>query len=116
MPSYLDFDTTKIFRDNLLSRTLDPVYGKSPSPKTFTSGDYSIQNLSNSPNLLLPQVDGNRSKDLSIPQTSNVFKPTEYFVKDTIDDIPRRANLSLYPYFIKTDENLISIMATNSYD
>jgi len=116
MPSYLDFDTTKVFRDKLLSRTLDPIYGKSPSPKTFKSRDYSIQNLSDTSNVLLPQVDGNRTNDLLVPKTSNIFKPTEYFVKDTIDDLPRRANLNLYPYFVKTDESLISIMATKSYD
>ena len=38
MPKYLDFDTTKEFRDKMLNRTLDPVYKKSPSPKTFTRG------------------------------------------------------------------------------
>jgi hypothetical protein len=116
MPKYLDFDTTKDFRDNLLKRTLDPVYGKSPSPKTFTSSDYSIQTLGDSSNLLLPQVDGNRINDLSLPQRSNIFKPNEYFVKDTIEDLPRRANLSLYPYFTQSDENLIGIMLTKNYD
>ena len=116
MPKYLSFDATKDIRDKMLNRTLDPVYGKSPSPKTFKSDSYSVQTLSDSPNLLLPQVDGNRSNDLLTPQKSNIFKPTEYFVKDTIDDIPRRANLNLYPYFVKTNETLISIMATNSYD
>ena len=116
MPKYLDFDTTKDFRDKMLNRTLNPVYGKSPSPKTFTSKNYSVQSLGDSPNLLLPQVDGNRPNDLLVAQKSNVFKPNEYFVKDTIDDIPRRANLSLYPYFVSTDENLISIMSTNNYD
>ena len=116
MPKYLDFDATKDFRDKMLNRTLDPVYGKSPSPKTFTSKNYSVQSLGDSPNLLLPQVDGNRSNDLLIPQKSNVFKPNEYFVKDTISDIPRRANLNLYPYFVPTNENLIGIMTTNSYD
>jgi len=116
MPKYLDFDTTKDFRDNLLKRTLNPVYGKSPSPKTFTSSDYSIQTLGDSSNLLLPQVDGNRKNDLSLPQKSNIFKPNEYFVKDTIEDLPRRANLSLYPYFTQSDENLIGIMLTKNYD
>jgi hypothetical protein len=116
MPKYLDFDATKDFRDKMLNRTLDPVYGKSPSPKTFTSKNYTVQTLGDNPNLLLPQVDGNRTNDLLIPQNSNVFKPNEYFVKDTINDLPRRANLNLYPYFVSTDENLISIMTTKSYD
>jgi hypothetical protein len=116
MPKYLSFDATKDIRDRMLNRTLDPVYGRSPSPKTFKSDDYSIQTLGDSPNLLLPQVDDNRKNDLLVPQKSNIFKPTEYFIKETIADLPRRANLNLYPYFVKTDENLISIMATRSYD
>ena len=116
MPKYLSFDATKDIRDRMLSRTLDPVYGKSPSPKTFKSDNYSVQTLGDSPNLLLPEVDSDRSNNLLIPQKSNIFKPTEYFIKETIDDLPRRANLSLYPYFVKTDENLISIMSTKSYD
>jgi hypothetical protein len=64
MPKYLDFDATKDFRDKMLNRTLNPIYGKSPSPKTFTSKNYSVQSLGDSPNLLLPQVDGNRTNDL----------------------------------------------------
>jgi hypothetical protein len=44
----LDFNTTKDFRDKMLKRTLDPVYGRSPSPKTFTSTNYSVQNLGDS--------------------------------------------------------------------
>ena len=112
----LDFNTTKDFRDNLLKRTLNPVYGRSPSPKTFTSTNYSVQSLSDSSNLLLPNVDGNRSNDLLTPQKSNIFKPNEYFIKDSFQDIPRRANLSLYPYFIKSDNNLVGIMLTKNYD
>ena len=68
MPKYLSFDATKDIRDGMLKRTLDPVYGRSPSPKTFKSDDYSIQTLSDSPNLLLPQVDTNRSNDLLTAQ------------------------------------------------
>ena len=112
----LDFNTTKDFRDNLLKRTLNPVYGRSPSPKTFTSTNYSVQSLSDSSNLLLPNVDGNRSNDLLTPQKSNIFKPNEYFIKDSFQDIPRRANLNLYPYFTQSDDNLIGIMLTKNYD
>jgi hypothetical protein len=116
MPYYLDFDSTKNFRDKLLARTLDPIYGNSPSPKTFNNKSYSEQNLSDLPNILQPAVDTNRLDELTSIATSNVYKPNEYSVKDTLIDLPRRANLSLYPYFIKSDENLISIMATNSYN
>ena len=112
----LDFNTTKDFRDKMLKRTLDPVYGLSPSPKTFTSSNYSVKNLGDSENLLLPNVDDSRSKDLSIPKKFNTFKPNEYFVKDSFQDIPRKANLNLYPYFTQSDDNLIGIMLTKNYD
>ena len=116
MPKYLDFDTTKDFRDKMLNRTLDPVYKKSPSPKTFTSSTYSVQQLGDSPNLDLPNVDTNRDTDLVNIKKSNIFKPNEYMIKDMLVDIPRRANLSLYPYFTKTDDGLIGIMTSNNYD
>ena len=110
MPKYLDFDSTKDFRDNLLKRTLNPVYGKSPSPKTFTSSNYSNQTLGEISNIDQPQLDANRKNDLLTPQRYNIFKPTEYFIKDRIEDLPIRANLSLYPYFTPTlDANLIGI-------
>jgi hypothetical protein len=116
MPKYLDFNTTKEFRDKMLSRTLDPVYGKSPSPKTFTSSTYSVRQLGDSQNLNLPNVDANRKDDLVNIKKSNIFKPNEYMIKDTLVDLPRRANLSLYPYFTQTNDGLIGIMTTNSYD
>ena len=116
MPFYLDFDSTKKLRDKMLAKTLDPVYGKSPSPKTFTKQNYIVENLNEFPNILQPEVDTNRSKDLATVSTSNIFKPKEYSVTDTLSDLPRRANLSLYPYFVKSDENLISIMSTDTYN
>jgi len=116
MPYYLDFDSTKKFRDKLLAKTLDPVYGKSPSPKTFTKQNYIVQNQNEFSNILLPDVDTNRPKDLGDISRSNIFKPKEYSVTETLRDIPRRANLNLYPYFVKSDENLISIMSTDTFD
>jgi hypothetical protein len=117
MPKYLDFDSTKDFRDNLLKRTLNPVYGKSPSPKTFTSSNYSNQTLGEISNIDQPQLDANRKNDLLTPQRYNIFKPTEYFIKDRIEDLPRRANLSLYPYFTPTlDANLIGIYNSSNFN
>ena len=112
----LDFNTTKDFRDKMLKRTLDPVYGSSPSPKTFTSSNYSVRNLGDSPNLLLPDVDDDRANDLLTPKKFNVFKPAEYLVRESFQDLPRRANLSLYPYFVATENNLLGIMTTRNYD
>lgn len=116
MPKYLDFDSTKEFRDKMLKRTLDPVYKRSPSPKTFTSSTYSVQQLGDSQNLNLPDVDANRKEDLVNIQKINIFKPNEYMIKDMLVDLPRRANLSLYPYFTKSDDGLIGIMTTEKYD
>ncbi len=116
MPSYLDFDATKRFRDEILKRTLDPVYGQNPSPKTFTNSSYVVSTLNDSPNVNQPDVDSNRQNDLLDIQKQNIFKPNEYIIKENIIDLPRRANLNLYPYFTKTNENLISIMTTPSYD
>jgi hypothetical protein len=65
-------------------------------------------------------VDTNRVNDLQQIQNSNTFKPLQYFIKDTIDTIPRRANLQLYyngtPYFRSGNYNLVSIMTTSNYD
>ena len=72
MPFYLDFDSTKKLRDKMLAKTLDPVYGKSPSPKTFTKQNYIVENLNEFPNILQPEVDTNRSKDLATVSTSNI--------------------------------------------
>jgi len=58
-----------------------------------------------------------RSGALVKSQTSNIFKPIEYFVKEDFTTIPRRANLELYPYFV-TDQShsFISILRTDEYE
>lgn len=112
MPSYLDFDSTKRFRDYILGKTLNQQNG----PQTFSKDTYSVQTLSEMSNVDLPAVDFNRSSDLLQTQNSNTFKPLEYFVTDTLETLPRRANLQLYPYFVSGNHNLISVMSTNNYD
>ena len=112
MPSYLDFDSTKRFRDFILSKTLNKPNG----PQTFTQSSYTVQTLSEIPNIDLPEVDNNRPADLLQTQNSNLFKPLEYFVTENLNTIPRRANLQLYPYFNSGNYNFISIMSTDNYD
>jgi hypothetical protein len=112
MPSYLDFDSTKRFRDYILSKTLNKPNG----PQTFTQSSYTVQTLSEIPNIDLPEVDFNRSTDLLQTQNSNLFKPLKYFVTENLNTIPRRANLQLYPYFNSGNYNLIGIMSTDNYD
>lgn len=106
MPSYLDFNSTGGFRNFLIGRTLQQPNG----PQTFTSNTYSVQNLSTFSNVDPGSVDTNRTTDLLVPQSSNVFKPLQYLIKDTIETFPRRANLSLYPYFTYTKHNIIGIL------
>jgi hypothetical protein len=105
MPSYLDFDSTKRFRDYILGKTLNQPNG----PQTFTSGNYSIQNLSDTANIDTGTVEDNRSQMLQFPQTNNVYKPLVFNITEDINTLPRRANLSLYPYFELQNHNLISV-------
>lgn len=112
MPSYLDFDSTKRFRDYVLGKTLNQPNG----PQTFTAGNYPIQNLSDTANIDSGTVEDNRTQMLQFPQTSNVFKPLEFSVTENIDTLPRRANLSLYPYFELQNHNLISVFNQQNLD
>lgn len=114
MPSYLDFDSTKNFRDKILGKTLNRPNG----PQTFTKADYGVQNVSDIANKDLDNVDTNRGKDLLIPQNSNTFKPEIYTIKEDLNTLPRRSNLNLYPYFPTNGQsyNLIGIMNTDQYD
>ena len=114
MPSYLDFDSTKNFRDKILGKTLNRPNG----PQTFTKADYGVQNVSDIANKDLDNVDTNRGKDLLIPQNSNTFKPEIYTIKEDLNTLPRRSNLNLYPYFPTNGQSysLIGIMNTDQYD
>jgi hypothetical protein len=113
MPSYIDFDSTKQFRDFIIAKTLNVPNG----PQTFTSATYIVQSTNDMANVDPGAVDTNRSADLLQPQTSNVFKPTEYSITENLETIPRKANLNLYPYFVNGQyHSFISIMATSSYE
>ena len=112
MPSFLDFNSTKNFRDKILGRTLQQPNG----PQTFSSTGYPEQNLSDIPNIFLGNVDTNRTNDLKNVQSINIYKPDNFFIEENIDTLPRRANLNLYPYFVAGDYNLFGIMNTKNYD
>lgn len=112
MPSYLDFDSTKRFRDYVLGKTLNQPNG----PQTFTAGNYPVQNLSDTANIDPGTVEDNRTQMLQFPQTSNIFKPLEFSITENIDTLPRRANLSLYPYFELQNHNLISVFNQRNLD
>jgi len=108
MPSYLDFNSTKDFRDKVINRTLKQPNG----PQTFTSTDYVEQNTSDFPDTYQGTVEDIRSSKLLLTQNSNVYKPTTYFIDDTIGVLPRKANLTLYPYFVSSNHNLIGILTS----
>jgi hypothetical protein len=112
MPSYLDFNTTKQFRNHILGKTLQQPNG----PQTFTNSSYIEQNLSDIPNLLQGQVDTNRGSDLRIPKNSNIYKPDEYFIGEVINTLPRSVNLKLYPSFVQTDLSLFGIISNSNYE
>ena len=112
MPTYLDFDSTKRFRDYVIGKTLNQPNG----PQSFTNGNYTIQNLSDSANINTGTLVDNRTQMLTYPQTNNVFKPTEFSVTENIDTIPRKSNLSLYPYFQFQNHNLISVFNQKNLD
>ena len=105
MPSYLNFDSTKELRNSILARTLTKPNG----PQTFTSGNYAIRSLRDFPNVNPGDVDDNRGEMLRVPQTNNVYKPTNFNVTEDIRTIPRKSNLNLYPYFQLQNHNLISV-------
>jgi hypothetical protein len=113
MPTYLDFDSTRQFRDFIIGKTLNVENG----PQTFTSANYIEHSLNDFPDIDPGDVTTNLSSELLQTQNSNIFKPIEYMVKDTLEVLPRRANLHLYPYF-QTGQyhNLIGILINDNYD
>lgn len=116
MPSYLDFSSTKSFRDFIIGKTIKRPNG----PQTFTASNYSVKNLNDFSNIDLPPVDANRKTDLSIPKGTNTYKPLEYTVQEDLRVLQRRANLSLYwngtPYFLPERHNIIGILSNDNYD
>jgi len=108
MPSYLDFNTTKVFRDAVINRTLKQPNG----PQTFTSANYVVQGTNDFPDIYQGTVEDIRPSKLLLTQNSNIYKPTNYFINDTIGVLPRKSNLTLYPYFVSSKHNLIGIMTS----
>jgi hypothetical protein len=112
----LDFNTTKRFRDFVLSKTLQVPNG----PQTFNENNYAVKNLNDFPNVDPGAVDTNRDNDLLKSQNANVFKPLKYNIVEELNVIPRKANLSLYyngtPYFVAEKHTLVGIMSNQNYD
>ena len=113
MPSYLDFNSTKNFRDYILGKNISSPNG----PQTFNAGAYDVQKTSDYVVIDSGTVENDRDALLSQTQNGNIFKPLEYTVTEVLDTLPRRINLQLYPYFTgNLNHNIIGIMSTDNYD
>lgn len=112
MPSYVDFNASKHFRDFVLAKTLSVPNG----PQTFNSSNYNVHSLSTYPNIDQGDVENNRGSELLKSQTINTYKPIDYLVTENLSMFTRRANLELYPYFVAQRHNIISIMSRKNYD
>lgn len=113
MPSYLDFNQTKKFRDYIINKNIQYPNG----PQTFTESSYSVKNLNVLSNKDLGDTTNDRDLNLNITKQHNIFKPLEYLIIEDIKTIPIKNNLQLYPYFTpKTNNTLISILNSNDYE
>lgn len=112
MPSKLDFNSTKEFRDKILSRTLPVQNG----PLSQTADSYRINTMTDFPNIDQPPVDANRTEDLTNIAKVNLYKPNEYFIREELNTLPRRANLSLYPYFTSSKHTYVGILTNDKFD
>ncbi len=119
MPTYLDFNSTKSFRDFLIAKTLNRPNG----PQTFNSGNYAIQNLSNFSNVDPGDVKTNF--DIYFGQNFiNLYVPPDNIIEEyTNTSLPMLAWLNNgiisqgYPNsFEPVTTNLISIMAGQNFD
>jgi hypothetical protein len=122
MPSPLDFnsskdgknipDSKKGFRDFLLSKTLKKPNG----PQTYKAGDYQYQTQNEFSDIDSGGIGIVTGSSLTQTSTQNIYKPEQWFIKENLDTLPRRANLSLYPYFVSGDYTLYSIVNAQNFD
>lgn len=123
MPSYLDFNSTKSFRDALLAKTLQQPNG----PQTFNTSNYSIQNTLNQSNRDQGDVTLNdqtsRASQLVLTDGNNRFGPenSQYEVlENTRILIDPAGNIGLYPYFPIGESilgrTLIGALNSNNYE
>jgi len=120
MPTNLDFNSSKKFRDKILSKTLPVENG----PLSQTADTYRINNTTDYSNIDQPPVDADLTyngqyiiQNNKLIQTSqvNLFKPNEYFITEELKTLPRRANLSLYPYFTSSSHSYIGILTNDNF-
>ena len=91
MPSYVDFNASKRFRDFVISKTLTVPNG----PQTFNASNYSVHNLNVFPNIDPGTVEDTREFELTQSQNVNTFKPSFYFFFYYLYLFTRRAKVKL---------------------
>lgn len=120
MPTYLDFNSTKSFRDSLISKTLNRPNG----PQTFNSGNYAVQNLSNFSNVDPGDVKTDWIVYWGTNWTNNLYTvPGQIIEEYTNTSLPMLAWLNngiISQGYVNSFEpqttNLISIMAGQNFD
>ena len=119
MPTYLDFNSTKTFRDFLISKTLNRPNG----PQTFTDANYAVQNLNNFANVDPGDVKTNWAVYFG-QNFINLYLPPNSTIEEYTDtSLPNLALLNggiLYDGYFNSFEpqttNLVSIMAGQNFD
>ena len=123
MPSYLDFDSTKKFRDFIIGKTLNQPNG----PQTFTNSSYAYNNLSSlsntNPGDVVTNDVMNRADLLNKTSNINLYKPIDGYqgldrVLNTNVLDQTGLPLRLYPYFdVEPPKyNLYGILNADAYD
>ena len=119
MPTYLDFNTTKSFRDFLISKTLNAPNG----PQTFTAGNYVVQNLNNYANIDPGDVKTNWAVYFGQNFINLYIPPNNTIEEYTNTSLPNLALLNggilsagYVDSFLKIDGSLVSIMAGQNFD
>ena len=121
MPTYLDFNNTKVFRDYLISRTLNRPNG----PQTFTDTNYVVQNLNNFSNVDPGDVKTNWSVFFANTFGQNLYSAPDNTIEEYTDTtLPMLAWINngvisdgYFDSFTMTQSpNLIGIMGGQNFE
>jgi len=120
MSSPLNFNNTKVFRDSLISRTLNRPNG----PQTFTDTNYIVQNLSNLPNIDQGDVKTNWFTYWNNSWSNNLYTQPNSEIEEYIETslpllvwINNGVVTQGYPEsFTPIRTNLVSIMTGQNFD
>lgn len=113
MPSYLGFTDTKVFRDFLISKTLQQPNG----PQTFTAANYTVQNLRSLANVDPGDVETNLPALLNTNTSPNPYKPPTFLTILATGGLrvnPQGGQRQKYPYFTEQDHNLVDLIFNDS--